>query len=341
MKNYRRPFAAAFIAASIFFLIINTKDSLVFATDALQLCTASLIPSIFPFMFLAMLLNSFLTGYRFRFLNFVRKICRIPEGAEILFLLGLLGGYPIGAQMISNTYQSGKLKKEDAQRMLGFCNNAGPSFIFGVVGPLFDSWIIPALLWLIQILSAIITGVLLTGSCSEKITISNQAHISITDTLEKSVKNMGLICGWVLLFRIVVGFIDVHLLSFVPKSIAVIVAGMLELTNGCFALYGIENSGVRFILSSFFLSMGGLCVALQTASAAKSLNMRKYTIGKCIQGFISLILALVLQYIIFQPENRFAPLNLSGIIAIIFAFIIIIFFYRKKTVAFRSELVYN
>jgi len=341
MRNYRRVFAAAIIAASMVFLILNTKDSLVFAIDALELCTTSLIPSLFPFMFLAMLLNSSLTGYRFRFLHIIRTLCRIPEGSEMLFLLGILGGYPIGAQMISNTYHCGNLKKEDAQRMLGFCNNAGPSFLFGVVGPLFNSAIVPVFLWIIQILSAIITGVLLNGSCSEKITVSNLPRISITEALEKSVKTMGLICGWVLLFRIIVGFIELNLVAFVPEYIAVIVAGMLELTNGCFALYGIENSGMRFVLSSVFLSIGGLCVALQAASAAKSLNMKKYTTGKCIQGFVSFILAFVIQYFIFQPENRFAPLNLSGIIAILFSFIIIIFFYRKKTVAFRNILVYN
>lgn len=329
------------IAASMIFLICNAERSLGFATEAVEMCVTSLIPSLFPFMFFSTLLSSVLMGCHFRSFRILSKLCRIPSGSEILLILGSLGGYPVGAQMISNAYQNGQLKREDAQRMLGFCNNAGPAFIFGILGPAFESGIIPALLWLIQIISAVITGILLTGRCSDKISIQQQRKISVTTALEKSVRSIGLICGWVLLFKIVVGFVKQFTHAFLPEYMSVMLTGMLELTNGCLALYEIECIGARFVLSALLLSAGGLCVALQTATAVSPLHLRRYFVGKCIQTIISTMLALIAQSLIFSPESQIRIPNLQMILIAFSVFISIILIYYKKTVAFRDNLVYN
>lgn len=341
MRNYRQTAIASITAVSMVILMLNAKEASAFAADALKLCTASLIPSLFPFMFLAIVLNGTLSGCRFRFLRIVRSVCRIPEGSEMLFLLGILGGYPVGAQVIANAYQGGNLKKEDAQRMLGFCNNAGPSFIFGVIGPLFHSVTVPALLWLIQVISALITGAVLKGNCDTAIKENRRTHVSITDALEKSVKAMGLICGWVILFRIIVGFLERFLGTYISGNILTVITGLLELTNGCIALYGVKNSGLRFILASTFLSLGGMCVLLQTASSIKTLNIKTYISGKCIQGIVSAILAYIIQHFIFSPENRYISPHILLLSVFFLILSAIICINRKKTVAFQKKVVYN
>ena len=339
MRKYR---SATVIIPGVLmlFLIVNANNSVVFAADAIKLCTASLIPSLFPFIFLSTILNNALTGYKFGFLRFISRICQIPEGSEGIFLLGILSGYPIGAQIIASTYETGNLKKEDAQRMLGFCNNAGPSFIFGIVGPLFHSLFAPVLLWLIQILSALVTGALLPGCRSNKIITKQQTSISMTAALERSVKAMGLICGWVIIFRIIVGFIEMKLSVQLPKTFSVLFVGILELTNGSFALYSIDNMGLRFILVSLFLSIGGLCVALQTASAVKSLGIKTYLLAKSLQGIISLCFAYIAQYFLF-PVNECCNLGVTVVFFALFVLATTILISYKKTVAFRSKLVYN
>ena len=178
MKKYRQAGASVMIAASMIFLICNAERSLGFATEAVEMCVTSLIPSLFPFMFFSTLLSSVLMGCHFRSFRILSKLCRIPNGSEILLILGSLGGYPVGAQMISNAYQNGQLKREDAQRILGFCNNAGPAFIFGILGPAFESGIIPALLWLIQIISAVITAWRSTSPLSAAVKIWFRCAIS-------------------------------------------------------------------------------------------------------------------------------------------------------------------
>ena len=341
MKKRRNHVTILLSGTAMILLLCNAKLSLVYASGAINLCVSSLIPSLFPFMFLAVLLNGALCGVEFSFLRIIGKICRIPIGGEILFLLGILGGYPVGAQVISNTYQTGNLHKNDAERMLAFCNNAGPSFIFGIIGPLFQSIKIPVLLWCIQIASALITAVLLRCSSGKSVTIRNQNQISITDSLEKSVKTMGLICGWVILFRIIVGFVERTLMSYLPSCAITILTGFLELTNGCIRLYSIENLGLRFIFASGFLSLGGLCVALQTASATAGLDLKLYFIGKCIQTAISVLFALLLQSFIFQQQDRFINLTVPGQIAMFSLLGISLFVLCKKVVAIPNKVIYN
>jgi hypothetical protein len=64
----------------------------------------------------------------------VRKLCRIPAGCSCLLIPAFLGGYPAGAQAVGQTLHQGGLSRKDAERMLLFCNNPGPSFLFGVLG---------------------------------------------------------------------------------------------------------------------------------------------------------------------------------------------------------------
>jgi hypothetical protein len=77
------------------------------------------------------------------------------------FALGIIGGYPVGAKTAISLYQKKLCTKEEAERLLGFCNNSGPAFILGVVGVgVFSSSRIGILLYLVHIFSSITVGFL-------------------------------------------------------------------------------------------------------------------------------------------------------------------------------------
>ena len=99
------------------------------------------------------------------------------------------------------------------------------------------------------------------------------------------------VCCWVILFRILVTFLQQWFLWQLPPWLAVFVTGMLELTNGCCELMQIENIGVRFVICSCMLAFGGFCVLLQTASVTKGLSLRYYVLGKGMQTIFSLLLS--------------------------------------------------
>lgn len=325
------------IAAAIgfFILIIDTKTVLDCAQEGISLCMSTVIPSLFPFFVLSSIISRSLLGGKIKILQAVRRLCNIPQGGETLLILGFLGGYPIGAQCISDAYVRGSLKKADAKRMLGFCSNSGPAFIFGMVGSLFSHPALPWILWFIHILCALFVGYVLPRNINQPCTLSYGDPPSLSSVLKNCLSAMAVVCGWVVLFRIIIGFCEQWFLWFFPNSIKACFAGILELSNGCLALQGVISEQTRFILCAGMLGFGGICVAMQTVSVTASLGTGLYFQGKLLHGLTSMLVAGILQLFIFADGQQFdmqlipllvlASLGIAGIIFVLHR--------KKKTVA--------
>lgn len=282
-------------------MVLDSKTAVAGMLGGLELCYRTVVPAMFPFLFLSSLLLSELSGKQNRMLQSLAKRLGIPPGGEGILVVGLLGGYPTGAASVADFYKHNKLQRHHAERLLGFCNNAGPAFIFGMAGNLFPlkaAWV----LWGIHILSAIITATILPQTTVTAIKKATQNHISASQALSQSLRVMSYICGWVILFKVLILFCNQWFLWYLPVSMQVLIQGLLELSNGCCSLTSIGNPAIEFILFSVFLSMGGICVLMQTASVASELSMRWYVIGKLIQSSISFLLSIFAAQLIFPNE---------------------------------------
>ena len=180
-------------ALGMLVLIFDGKTAISGATDGIQLCLNTIIPSLFPFILLSILMTNALRGQDVRLLRPVTAACKLPFGSEALLIISFLGGYPVGAQNIAQLYRSGQLTHNQAARMIAFCNNAGPAFIFGVLGTIFTNQITPWLVWFIHIASALIVGLLLPGDEPDSAVRTQQNRIKITDALTMCIKVMSLI----------------------------------------------------------------------------------------------------------------------------------------------------
>lgn len=311
MKIRNQIWTGFLAAAAMLLFILDTKTALTGAKEGMTLCIYTVIPSLFPFIFLSMLINSSLIGKSLTVLRPLGKLCGIPAGCESLMVLGLLGGYPVGAQSISQAYERGQIDKQNAERMLGFCNNAGPAFLFGMTHILFSSPYVPWALWLIHITSAILTGCFLSGKTDSACRVSDTSDVSVTRTLERSLKTMANICGWVILFRVILSVLQRWILWLFPTELQIAVYGLTELSNGFVELYKIDSEGLRFIFAACFLSLGGLCVTMQTMSVIKGLSLKIYLKGKLLQFLFSILLAGLVQHFLFSGD---AHLNISVIL---------------------------
>ncbi|MFR0770562.1 MAG: hypothetical protein ACLSHO_14075 [Dysosmobacter sp.] len=75
-----------------------------------------------------------------------------------------MGGYPIGARTAAELYASGDLTRQEAERLLTFCNNSNPVFLISVLGVgVFGSVRAGLWLWLIHVCAALLTGLLFRG----------------------------------------------------------------------------------------------------------------------------------------------------------------------------------
>lgn len=250
-------------------------------------------------------------------------------------LIGFLGGYPIGAQGIMQAYSSGTLIKQDASRMLAFCNNAGPAFIFGMVSQLFNDGAIAWYLWLITVLSSVLVAISIPTVGATVCCTSQPARISIPQHITNAVKAMANICAWVILFRIILTLLQTRVFNNHYILLQTFVFGFLELSNGIVQAAVISDIRVRFVCCAVFLSAGGVCVAMQTYAITKDLGLRTYIFGKILQTAYSLLISISLIPVVFSVGNGFISLILMFVCITIILFAQVI----KKSIAISKKML--
>lgn len=277
--------------AGIFMLIIDGQTALIGASEGIELCIKTVIPSLFPFFVLSSLLTSSLMGTSIGLMMPFFHCLGVPSGAESLVVTAFLGGYPVGAQSVASAYRAGVLSKNTAQRMLAFCNNAGPSFLFGMIGSVFPNRWMVWVLWGIHILGAILAALIIPNEDTAPTKPVKGQILSISAAIVASIRVMAVVCAWIVLFRIVIAFLNRWFLWLLPQPMQVCIMGILELANGCCALEQITDVNLRFVICSGMLAFGGICVTMQTVSVTGGLSLKQYFLGKAIQTAFSIFAA--------------------------------------------------
>lgn len=339
MKSIIRFWKGILPICAMLMLIFDSKTGLTGAVEGINLCIRAVIPSLFPFIVLSGYLTGNIGSIKSALLTRIGSLLKIPSGMETLFITGMIGGYPVGAQVIAQAHNAGMLDREQARRMMGFCNNAGPAFLFGMLAPFFSGLPILWLLWFIHILSAMIVGFLLPEEGIQNPRAEAiQKEMTFPVAVTRAVRIIGLICGWVILFRIIYGFLNKWLFRFFPVEIRVLLCGILELTNGCVSLADISQEHIRFVLAVVFLNFGGVCVGMQTSSVIGALGSGFYFPGKLLQAGIGLLLSGLALPCLYPGYSLpyLIPFALLWTLALMISL-----YFPKITVAFSGFSVYN
>jgi len=306
----RRKLTMTIAAIGITVLILDARTALLGAQAGIHVCVETVVPSLFPFFVLTILLNTSLMGQNMDFLSPLARFLRIPKQAMPVVMVGLLGGYPVGAQMVTQAFHESKVEHRDAVRMLAFCSNAGPAFLFGIGTRLFPKLWICFLVWAIHIISAWIVALLTPGKPGNASNSYQYTAVSLPQALQKALHITAVVCGWVVLFRILLAFADRWFLWAVSEEIRIILSGVLELANGCCALSEVKHIGFRLTAFSALLSFGGICVAMQTASVCDGVSIQYYLPGKLTQAAISVLLCWPVQMLLQMDERQMPSASL-------------------------------
>ena len=325
----RRILPAALCSAGIMFLILDSKTAFQGAVDGIGLCTSVIVPSLLPFFLLCPILSSICIGAKSRILNALEKLCGMPRGSGSLFLIGMIGGYPTGASTIHGAYKSGSLNRNDAERMMGFCCNAGPGFLFGVLGSVFERMELLWIIWGTHLLSAVLVAVLLPRRNANPSSIPLRDTLPFTAALNLAIRNIASVCGWVILMRILISFCKRWFLWLLSEEVQVLIVGLMELTNGCCDLYSVSIPHLQYMLANVFLSFGGVCVFLQTVSVTPGLGTGMYFPGKILQALISLGISAIIQPLLF-PGTSTLSATLSVILLLLPVLTVMVLILRKK-----------
>lgn len=291
MERKYRKLQGILAAMGLMVLILDSQLALNGARTGIELCIRTVIPALFPFFVLSSVLTGSLAGsVPSSGPGFCKKL-GIPAAASSVLIPAVFGGYPVGAKCVGDLYQSRQISKREAQQLLAFCSNAGPSFIFGMVSGFFPERKMIWMLWFIHLYSAFLTAVVTAVSDEERDIPNGEKRTGQQAIILSSARTMAQVCCWVVLFRILINFLNDWLLWAFPVWLQVLLMGCLELTNGCCELLQIAETSQRFVLCSGMLALGGVCVLFQTVSVIGGLSIISYTKGKLLQTVFSLIIS--------------------------------------------------
>ena len=279
----------------------------------LQLCVELILPSLFPFFVVSILLSrlGFPAMLGRLLAPAAAKLFRISGEGASAFLIGLTGGYPLGAAYIADMEKSGAVSTEEAERLLAFCNNSGPAFIIGAVGlGVFGSAKAGLTLYLIHICAAVGTGLLLRRSGSAEGKGPCEAPLvlplsqALPEAIQQAVISVLSVCGFVVCFTVFTGLLDTNgFFSALTGQLSAatgaelhwcraLLCGLLELGSGAGAMRGLPLSARNLALAAGLLSWGGLSVHCQTLSVLSESKIKcaLHFAGRLISACIAAVL---------------------------------------------------
>lgn len=250
----------------IIFILLNPKSASDGIKNGITLLLSTVIPSLFPFLVIASYIAS---SDSFKLLSkFFGKITFIlfkisPDGF-IPILMGLLGGYPVGAKITADLYKSGRLTQNEAERLMYFTVNSGPAFTITAVGiSMLGNYYSGLILYFSNILTTLTLGFLcrfLSDNTHPEAQIIMQrdktyAFINSVSSGSNAIIN---ISAWVLTFACISGIIESFNFS---TNTELFLNAILEVTNGC----KICSKETSLPVISAILGFGGLSVICQVS----------------------------------------------------------------------------
>ena len=256
-------------------LILNPVTCRENVAKAIIICGRVLIPSLFPF------------GVCVLFILKSDAVKRINP-LLLIFIFSLLGGYPMGAKLINEEVLSKRLDRENAEKMLNCCVNAGPAFIVSAVGAgVLKSQKIGYVLLVSHILASLVIC-LIWGPITQNKT-EKREYISPVDNFvisaSDSAKAVMSICWFVILFSVLTGYLEVYSPRF-P-----ILKPLIFLTEITVAVTKTKN----IVLISFLLGFSGFCIWAQVLSVGKDIkiNIMKFAFFRLIHGTLSAVFTYI------------------------------------------------
>lgn len=302
-------------------LIIFTRETSQAAADGVSLCTQVLIPSLFPFFVVSSLcVQTGLAAFIGRaFEKPMRFLFRVPGVCAPAFVLGLVGGYPVGAKTAISLYEQELCSKNEAERLLGFCNNSGPAFILGAVGAsLFGGAMAGLLLYGAHVLASVTVGILFRfwGVRRERRSASRTAPQrfdavriplgrAFTGAVTSSFASILNICAFVIFFAVAIRLLTlIRVIPMLARGLGVLLAplgldaafaekllsGLLEVTSGVKGLLALSASlNAKLTAAAFMLGWAGVSVHCQVLNfiGESGLSPVPYLAGKALHGCLA------------------------------------------------------
>lgn len=300
--------------------------------NGLSVCAGTVIPSLFPFMILAGLIASTKAGTQLNRVvsKVTKRVLGLPEALGAVLLMSFIGGFPVGAKMLSTMLERRQIDSRTASLALCFCVNAGPSFLISAVGAsMLGSLRAGVILLAAQVLSALtVCGYLSRRKQASlpPLAIPEPASSgAFVEAVRGAAAGMLGICAFITAFSALTALLEAlgifgavcnTLAHFFPRLgvpfFSALLTGILEVTSGCKAAAALHTR-TGFVLCAFLVSSSSLSISFQIQSCFSSeceIKFTPYYLSRLIHGSMTAFLAWLGWNLL--PEKEVSAMVLSG-----------------------------
>ncbi len=296
------------------YLLLAPQTALSCARNGLLLWHRSVLPVLFPFLFLC--------GIALR-LNAIEQIpawfCRplaflfgCSKNGVYAIVTGFLCGFPIGAKVTYDLERLGRIDPAEARFLYGFVNNLSPAFLLSFAASAVMQDKIPGILYVFcvlgsSILYGIVTSLPFRRRKKQKSVLFAETSASdallppiclsklLDDCIQDAARSIVHLGAYMMLFSILTGAFTQAV--DVSHPIFLFLASCIEVTNGT-AMIGSSQFSlpVRFLLINTVCAFGGLSALAQSVSIA---SMHRSTLFYYIKSRVTCtLLCLTLSVIV-------------------------------------------
>ncbi len=290
--------------------------------EGLALAAGQALPALFPFFAASGLLVR--CGLVEAFSGLAARplavLYGLPPAAAPAVLLGLTGGYPVGAATAAELVSQDALDAETAARVNTFCNCASPGFCIGLVGlGVFGSARTGAILYGVHIAATLLTGLFTARGAMPPERAARVGKrpdtpfsAAFCGAVQQAAATSLTVTAFITMFSILLALLE-PILGALPCGS--VLAGVIELTNGLDALPLLPlPSGALLTFASFLLGFGGLAVQFQVRAIAapQGIGCGLFLPAKLLHGTIAAALTALLFRLSPEALTVFAPMQYAA-----------------------------
>ena len=291
-KSRREPFwlFALGLSYALFMLLATVGSQTVTeaARSGMRLATEVILPSVLPFMILSDIIATVIDFSQLRRAGALfERIFGLGGNALGAIVIGTLAGFPIGARMTAQAYESRALSKSEAERAVIISSTPSLAFVVsGVGGGMLGDVRMGLALYFSVVAASLLYG-FLTRKKSVP-TVSENPKRQKLD-LSKSISSAASVCLGIVASVTLFSVVTAILCEIIREGpLLSLILPFIEVSTACARLCEMGD-GFSLITVAFALGFSGLSVHLQIRStlADTDLGYSRFLRGKLVVGVLS------------------------------------------------------
>ncbi len=272
------------ITILIIITLLNFNIITTSINEAFNICINNVLPSLIPFILIS---------------NIIVRKNMVNNNIYTLNVLCIISGSPSNSKYLKEYLNTGIIDIKNLQKLLNYLQYVNPIYILNCIGLLtLNSKKLGLIILISNITSSLILKLFIGKINFNRSTITNDSQNVIIYSIKDTVNTVLYIIGVITCFFVITTYIDI---IFNVSNNYKFIYGIFEITQGVnYLKYSNLSVYFKTIISSFFISFGGLSIHIQIFGILdnKKIRYKPYLCYRIIHSIITITVTTILFYIL-------------------------------------------